>query len=326
MSPLAIALDLGGTQLRGALVDAEANILRHAVVATDAAAGPAVVLQQLCAIASAVSEEIAEDRVLGVGVVLPGPLDTVNGVALAVPTLAGFVDLPIRTMLEQQWSLPVQLENDAIAATLGEWRFGAGRGHADLVYVTVSTGIGGGVVSDGRLLRGRRGMAGHVGHMTIMRDGEACACGNRGCWEAYGSGTAFAQRARVRAAGQATGLLPAEGACVDGRSVFEAAAKGDPLAIELVSEEADILGVGIANLLHLYSPDLVVIGGGMSANFDMLHPGIVARLRVAAMPPFREVPVVRAALNGYSGLLGAAALAFDAAGVAMTAPTLPART
>ena len=147
--------------------------------------------------------------------------------------------------------------------------------------------------------------------MTIIRDGEMCPCGNRGCWEAYASGTAFARRARGRADGDASTTLGKGGAVIDGRAVFEAASEGDTLAYALVSEEADLLGVGIANLLHLYSPDIVVIGGGMANGFDLLRPGIAARINSAAMPSFRDTPIVRAALGDNSGLIGAAALAFD---------------
>jgi glucokinase len=311
MGPLAIGIDLGGTQLRAALIDGGGNILNRTAVATAAVAGPDVVIDQLHQVATSVSAGISRDHLAGIGVSAPGPLDTENGIALSIPTLAGFVDIPLARILEHQIGLPVLLENDGIAAALGEWRFGAGRGYANLVYVTVSTGIGGGVVSDGRLLRGRRGMASHIGHMTVVRDGEPCVCGNRGCWEAYGSGTAFAQRAKIRAESQSATSLGADGAPIDGRAVFEAAAKGDTLACDLVSEESDVLGVGIANLLHLYSPDIVVIGGGMANGFQFLYPGIAARIKSAAMPPFRDIPVVRAALGGNSGLIGAAILVFE---------------
>jgi glucokinase len=254
----------------------------------------------------------ARDDLIGVGICAPGPLDAKRGVALATPTIAGFVDLPLAAMVEERLGLPVRLENDGIAAALGEWRFGAGVGCHNLAYVTVSTGIGGGVVAAGRILRGRRGMAGHVGHMTIVRDGDVCSCGNRGCWEAYASGTAFARRARVSAADSPSTALGANGAPIDASAVFVAASRGDALARRLVSEEADLLGVGIVNLLHLYSPDVVVVGGGLSNGFDLLHPGIVARIKAAAMPPFRDTPVLRAALGGDSGLIGASTLVFDA--------------
>ena len=312
MPTLAVGLDLGGTQVRGALVDRDGVVHARSVLATAAAAGPEVVVGQLDAVARAVCSGVAPADLAGVGVAAPGPLDAEMGVALSTPTLAGFVDLPLAAMLERRLSLPVRLENDGIAAALGEWTFGAGRGARHLVYVTVSTGIGGGVISDGRLLHGRRGMAGHVGHMTVVRDGLRCACGNAGCWEAHASGTAFTRRARdaVAATRDASSTLASTGREVDARDVFAAAAAGDRLAGELVAEQADLIGVGLVNLLHLYSPERIVVGGGMANAFDALLPGIAARIAASAMLPFRDVPIVRAGLGDNSGLVGAAMLVF----------------
>lgn len=312
MSRLAVAIDLGGTRIRAALIDGKGFLIQRAETPTAADAGREVVIGQLHHIATSLIAGVARDHLVGIGICAPGPLDAERGVVLATPTIAGFIDLPLAAMLEERVGLPVRLENDGIAAALGEWRFGAGVGCQNLVYVTVSTGVGGGVVADSRILRARRGMAGHVGHMTIVRDGEVCSCGNRGCWEAYASGTAFARRARLRASSSPSTTLGVNGAAIDGRTVFDAASRGDALARDLVSEEADLLGVGIANLLHLYSPDVVVVGGGLSNGFDLLHPGIIARIKVAAMPPFRDTPVVRAGLGSDSGLLGVSALAFEA--------------
>lgn len=306
---LAIGLDLGGTQIRAALVDRAGNVVERQAVATAATAGPQVVADQLAAMARAVSEGIAADRLAGVGICSPGPLDAANGKIIWAPTLAGFHEIPISEMLQERLDLPVLLENDGIAAAIGEWRFGAGCGLANLVYVTVSTGIGGGVIGDGRVLRGRLGLAGHVGHMTILPDGDLCSCGNRGCWEALASGTAFTRRARLRCSETGIGLGAAEMAA---RDVFEAARRGDALALELVAEEADLLGVGVTNLLHLYSPEIVIIGGGIANGYDMLEPGITARVQASAMPPFRDVPVVAAALGDNAGLVGAAAMVLDA--------------
>ncbi|WP_274630499.1 ROK family protein [Arvimicrobium flavum] len=309
-APLAIGLDLGGTQLRAALVSRSGEVLKRTAVATAASAGPEAVVGQLAEVAREIAEGVALAEIAGVGISAPGPLDAVNGRIIWAPTLAGFRDVPIAALLAQRLGLPVRLENDGIAAALGEWRFGAGRALSNLAYVTVSTGIGGGVVCDGRVLRGRRGMAGHVGHMTIVEDGDICSCGNSGCWEAYASGTAFTRRARLRATDAADTLLGEDMEAIDARRVFEAAARGDPLAGELVAEEADYLGIGIANLLHLYSPDIVIIGGGMANGFGEMQEGIARRVQRSAMPAFRDVPVVRAELGDNSGLIGAAAMVF----------------
>ena len=302
MTDLAVGIDLGGTSLRAALVGADGRVAARRALATRAREGPDVVVGQIVEAVAAVSAMAGTGRIRGVGVSAPGPLDTRRGVALQLPTLAGFADFPLAETLARRLGMPVRLENDGIAACLGEWRFGAGRGRENLVYVTLSTGIGGGAVVDGRLLRGRMGLAGHVGHMTIVRDGVPCPCGNRGCWEAYAAGPAFAARASARA-----------GRPMDAAAVFDAAAAGEPLARELVAEEADLIGIGVANLLHLFSPEVVVLGGGLGNRFDALLPGIAARLARAAMPCFRDVPVVPAALGDNAGLVGAGLLVLDPA-------------
>lgn len=323
MNRFAIGIDLGGTQVRAALIDEAGNVLKRAAARTAADAGPTVVTNQLHQVAELVAAGVSRDHLIGVGVSSPGPIDTESGIALSIPTLADFIDIPFRQMIEAKFGLPVWLENDGIAAALGEWRFGAGRSYRNMVYITVSTGIGGGVVSDGRLLRGRRGLACHVGHMTIVHDGAPCRCGNNGCWEAYASGTAFALRAHQRANRQTSTILGRNETPIDGRAVFEAALCGDSLALALVSEEADLLGVGITNLLHLCSPDIVVVGGGMANGFDLLRPGITARVNSAALPPFRDTPIVRAALDDNSGLVGAAALVFATVRTEPLAPLTP---
>lgn len=302
---VAIGVDIGGTQLRAALVDAEGTILSRASTRTDAGGGPAAVIAQIAALVEDLSAGNTHGKPFGIGLAAPGPLDTQAGIALGIPTLSGWEDAPVRDMVEAALGLPVRLENDGIAAANGEWRFGAGRGLANLVYVTVSTGIGGGVVLDGRLAHGHRGLAGHIGHMTIVPDGQPCACGNRGCWEAYASGTALTEAARQ--------VLPSNGEVLDSRTVFAAARAGNPGAIRLVAEEADWLGIGIANLLHLYSPQMVVIGGGVSNGFAQLEQGIRARIETNSMPAFRAAKLVPAALGDNSGLLGAAALFFPPA-------------
>ncbi len=200
MQRLAIGVDLGGTQVRAALVDEGGAIFARAEADTDAMAGPQAVLAQIEALATGLAAQVDAGRIVGVGVSTPGPVDTITGIASDIPTLAGFQDFPLRDELRKRFRQPVSLENDGIAAAIGEWRFGAGQGLANLVYATVSTGIGGGVISDGRVVRGRKGMAGHIGHMVLYPGGARCPCGGLGCFEAYASGTALARRGREAAA------------------------------------------------------------------------------------------------------------------------------
>jgi glucokinase len=296
---LAIAVDLGGTQIRAALIDESGAIHNRVSRPTPSLNGPLAVVREIVAAVKDVVEGASLADFAGIGVASPGPIDTVRGVTLGLPTLRGFEETPLRDMLGEEFGRAVKLENDGIAAAIGEWRFGAGRGCEDFVYITVSTGIGGGVVSGGQVLRGRMGMAGHVGHVVVQSDGVMCNCGNRGCWEAYAAGPAFETRAE-RTSGRTFAS--------DAPSVFAAALAGDTLARALVDEEAALLGTGIISLLHLYSPERIVMGGGLCHHFALLKPGIDLKVQAYAMPPFRAVQIVRAAHFGNSGLLGAAAL------------------
>lgn len=310
MQQIAIGIDLGGTQVRAALVGTRGEIVARAEERTDAMAGPERVLAQIKALADGLVAAAGTATPVGIGVSTPGPIDTIAGVARDIPTLAGFADFPLKAELQRRFAFPVSLENDGIAAAIGEWQFGAGKGLENLVYVTVSTGIGGGVIADGRVLRGRKGMAGHVGHMSVIPDGALCPCGNRGCFEAYGSGTAFTRRAREQAFACTGTRLGADGGTIDSRAVFAAARAGDELANRLVDEEAGILGRGFVSLIHIFSPEVVIMGGGLSHEFERLRPGIERCISDRAMPAFKDVRVTRAALGQNSGLIGAAALAF----------------
>ncbi|MER8904594.1 ROK family protein [Mesorhizobium sp. M0772] len=310
MTKLALAFDLGGTALRGALVESDGRIVAHASASTLAGAGSEAVISQIVALAGTLLKEHPQAKVAGIGVGAPGPLDPKAGIVIAPPTLAGWHDVPLIDILGRHFGLPVRLENDANAAALGEWRFGAGRGSGSLVFVTVSTGIGGGVVADGHIYHGRRGLAAEIGHMTITGEGDRCFCGAIGCFEAVASGTALGRRAtRLTAPGDGSLLrrLSNDGD-VSARHVVEAAKAGDANALDLIEAEAKWLGIGFTNLLHLYSPDLIVMGGGLSNGFDLLAPSIRAVIQQRAMPAYRDVPVVQAELGDRAGLIGAASL------------------
>ena len=316
---LAVAVDLGGTQVRAGLVEG-GRVLRRASAPTDVGGGPRAVLEQMTALFAKVCGPADRERLAGVGVSAPGPLDSERGVVLHVPTLPRLDGFALRDSLAAELGLPVTLENDAIAAAVGEWRFGAGRGLRHLVYVTVSTGVGGGVIADGRVLRGRMGMAGHVGHMRLVTEGPRCSCGAVGCLEALASGTALGARARAAARADPAGALARVGdpAVIEARHVVELALRGDPTCLGLLREEAAYLGAGFTTLLHLFSPELIVVGGGVAHAFDLMAENIREVIRRDALEPFRNVPVVRAALGENSGLVGAAALAVEERGASGT--------
>ena len=292
---VAIGIDLGGTELRAAVVAADGRVLAHARTETAALDGPAAVIEQMARLIAQIAPGHA---VTGVGIGSPGALDAVAGVVVHAPTLRGWADVPLAALASARFGLPVRIDNDANVAALAEWRFGAGRGLRHLVYVTVSTGIGGGVIIDGKLLHGRGSLAAEIGHMTITEAPVPCACGGLGCWEAMASGTALGQRATE------SGVLGS----VTARDVARLAEAGDAFARRLLSEEARWLGVGFANLLHLYAPEMIVVGGGVSDSLPAMQAEIEAVIRRRAMPAYRDVPVVAAALGQRAGVIGAALL------------------
>lgn len=308
----AIAIDLGGTQLRVALV-AGNRLLDRAALPTDTAAGPAGIFGQIDQLIDRLTGQ-KRSGIAGIGMSCAGPINTDTGTVTNIPTLPGWDGFPLAEELSQRTGLAVRVENDGIAAALGEWRYGAGQGTNNMVYLTVSTGIGGGAVVDGRLLRGHKGIAGHIGHMKMAQDGPVCHCGVVGCFEALASGTALKQRAMISAGAATSAYLAASAGrgAVDARDVFDGARAGDAHCLHLVAEEAMYLGQGITSAIHMFSPERVVLGGGLSHGFDLLAPGIHDVIRRDAMMPFRRVPVIATALGGDSGLMGAASLILDA--------------
>lgn len=309
-----IGVDLGGTHLRVARMNRQGQVQDYRKVATAALSGPDVVIGQIVSLVEAVIGATPRDEIIGVGVGAPGPLNLETGVVRQVYTLLGWLDIPLRARLVAELGLPVVINNDANAAALGEWRFGAGRGCTHFVYVTVSTGIGGGVLLDGKLALGRNGMAAEVGHMIVDPCGPQCSCGNFGCWEAHASGSALA-RAAVAAASQVggTSLRAIDPGALTARHVIDAARAGDALAIDLVRDEGFWLGIGIVSLLHLYSPERVALGGGVAQALPDLLPHIRAVLAARALVPFQDVPIVPAQLGDQAGAIGAAALALETA-------------
>jgi glucokinase len=305
----AVGIDIGGTELRVALVDEGGGVGEVVRAPTGADSDPQAAVSLMARIAADVASGAA--GVAGIGVCAPGPLDAVTGRLLSPPTLPLWHGLPLRDLLSQKTGLGVVLDNDAHCAARAEWRFGAGRGCTDFIYLTVSTGIGGGIVSDGRLLRGVGGLAGHVGHMTVAAGGEVCACGNRGCWEAVASGTALGREAQKAVdSGAAPSLARLAGtARITARHVADAARQGDAAALSLLAAEAHWLGVGLSSLVHIFAPERVVVGGGLSACLDLMLPGLTATIAAHALPGFRSVEIRQAELGPLAGLVGAAALA-----------------
>jgi glucokinase len=249
---------------------------------------------------------------VGIGVGAPGPLDREQGIVLVAPNL-GWKDFPLRERIQSRLHLPTTLDNDANCATFGEWWQGAARGGRNVVGLTIGTGIGGGLILDGALYHGSSDMAGEVGHTTIDLNGRHCKCGNYGCLEAYASGPAIATRARevlVREEGESMIPLMVNGKFDDitAQIVYDAASEGDQVANEIVRDTARYLGAGIANLLNIFNPDIVVVAGGVTAAGDALFVPLRAEVRRRAFSPaVRAVRIVAGELPGTAGVVGAVA-------------------
>ena len=262
------------------------------------------------------ARDVEPSTVCAIGVAAPGPIDARSGVVTAPPNLPGWENVPLAKLIHEEFGLTAYLENDANAAALGEHRFGSGRGCRHMVYVTASTGIGGGFIFDGRLYTGATGGAAEVGHMTLVPDGPLCGCGNRGCLEALASGSAIAREAR-RHIERGVPTLIAELAGGDpgritAKLVAEAADQGDREANAILDLAMGYLGVGVANLVNLLNPELMVIGGGLAKMGDRLFDPVRRAIDLRAFPSAAQAVELRPAQLGDDvGLLGAAAVAIS---------------
>ncbi len=324
--PFSIGVDIGGTKVAAGLVDSSGHVLRRTRRDTPHRSRSPRVVEDT--IVSAVEELLdAADGsadVVAVGIGAAGFVSADRATVVFAPHLS-WRDEPLRSALGDRLPVPVFVDNDANAAAWAEYRYGAGHGEAHLVLVNLGTGIGGGIVLDGRVLRGRFGIAGEFGHMQVVPDGIRCECGNRGCWEQYASGNALVREARALMTADSpvvTDLLERVGGRPEeltGPLVTEAARDGDALARELLAEVGRWLGVGIANLAAALDPGTFVVGGGVSAAGELLlAPAREAFRRQLTGRGYRpEARIVAAELGNEAGLVGAADLArLGAAGLA----------
>ena len=311
-SDLSIGVDIGGTKVAAGVVDENGTILESLLESTPSHSPKAVE----DAIIRVVGQLRSRHQVESVGIGAAGWVDNAQAVVAFSPHLAWRAE-PLKAKLRERIELPLIVDNDANAAAWAEYRFGAGRGSSVMVCITLGTGIGGGLVVNGRLFRGSYGMAGEWGHMVSVPDGHRCECGNRGCWEQYVSGNALAREARELAASNspvAQGLLARVGgdaSAITGPVVTEAAQDGDPAAIELFQDMGRSLGLGLASLAAVLDPTLFVIGGGVSAAGELLlGPARDIFKRSLTGRGYRpEAPVVAAELDNDAGFIGAADLA-----------------
>lgn len=303
----AIGIDIGGTKVAGLRVAEDGAVLDRRERPT-----PADDVSATLETVSGLSAELAGAGGEAIGVGAAGMVDFAAGVLRYAPNLA-WREVPLRDLLFERTGLPCVVDNDANAAAWGEYRFGAARGYRHVLAVTVGTGIGGGIVADGELLRGAHGFAAEIGHIIVEPDGPPCGCGNRGCWEQVASGRALDRLARAEVEGDPAGRIAAlaAGAEASGRHVSEAAREGDSAARAIFAAVGRRLGEGIAGLVNVLDPEVVIVGGGVAEEGAVLmDPARSAFLDAVEAPEHRpDVPILAATLGNDAGAIGAAALA-----------------
>lgn len=310
-----IAVDIGGTQIRAALYPAAEStnpgggirpIKQKRIPTKDKNNSALDRLMDLVA-------EIwpAEHKVCSVGVAAPGPNNPQLGIIYRAPNIQGWENLPIVQIMQNRFHVPVLLGNDANLAALGEWKFGAGQGHHHLLYVTISTGIGGGVICDDQLLLGCHGLAAEIGHVTVDPSGPVCGCGHRGHLEAYASGTAIARYVNEQLAQGVPSSL-SEIPNPTGRDISMAAENGDPLAKSALARAGSYMGRALGDYLHIFNPSIIILGGGVSRSGAFLIEPLRAAMAETIISPeyMQGLVITTAALGDDAGLLGALALAY----------------
>ncbi len=313
-----LGIDLGGTKILTAIVDAEGYIISRDHSITPAKEGQDEVIKSILKSVDRTLDQarITMDGLRAIGIGAPGLSNSETGVLFTSPHLPGWQDVPLRDIIEQRLGKKAFLINDANAAAVAELYFGAGRGARNFIYITLSTGIGSGIIINGEIYTGATGTAGELGHMVIKDNGPVCKCGNRGCWETLASGTALAREARDRIReGANTSILDYIGGeieKVNAEVVHQAAQAGDNLANELIAQTGYYVGVGLANLINIFNPEIIVIGGGLSNIGDMLlEPAYEEAKRRAFKQSFRVVRFARAELGRNTGAIGAAKFALN---------------
>jgi len=311
----AVGVEIGVDYLAVLLTDFVAQELWRAHECTDPQADQATILERACELTQAALQHGQEAglRPLGIGIGVPGLVDRHQGQLVLAPNLQ-WSNVPMRDIWAQQFGLPVFVENEATAAALGEYYFGAAKGFNNVIYLSVGVGLGGGILLDGKLFRGSSGYASEVGHMTIDPDGEQCRCGKRGCWETMVRPGAVVQAAqRALASGSpSTRLSPADRAHLTFGQVVAAAEQGDPVAHQAMVEVGTRLGIGVGNLINIFNPQLIVLGGSLNPATPFLLPVIEQVLQDSALKPVSKNVHLAAATHGAdSCLLGAIALVLD---------------
>lgn len=315
----AVGVDVGGTNIRAGVVTPDGRKLSESRRPARAMEGVDATMRMIVeTVEGAISDAgIRKDEVMGVGLGVPGRHISEKGFVIYSPNFANWTNIDLLPPLEKQLGLACFMRNDVKAASLGEYRFGAGRGYRHIVMITLGTGIGGSLISDGKLMLGSSEGFAEVGHMTVCPEGRACACGNHGCWEAMAGRDAIIDRAwRALQAGRPSALSELSGwelFNITPAMIAQAAQDGDPLAQEVMAETGMWVGIGITNLIQLYNPEVVIVGGGISQAGDLLFGPIRRTVNWRArMVPAATAKILPAALGDDAGIYGGAVLVFMA--------------
>jgi glucokinase len=314
------AIDLGGTKLRSIVADGSGRVLGDDIRLSRAQEGLEVVLDRMVESLDAAQAKagVERGRLRALGIASPGPVDSARGIVPDAPQLPGWRDVPLARMIEERVGVPAHLENDATAAALGEHRFGAGRGSRYMLYLTVSTGIGGGIIIDGEMYGGKSGAAGELGHVVIDMNGPPCGCGARGCLEAMASGTAIGRKGEELAESGRSPILARlrrEEGRVTAEMMQRAAEMGDVASREAFREAGHYFGVALASYVDIFDPEVIVIGGGVAKAGELLLAEARITMQSLAMAqPLKGVRLVVSELGDLVGTLGMVARLAEAEG------------
>jgi len=306
---LTLGVDLGATNARVGLVSADGNVVRRAALPAEPGQGPEATVGQICQVAVGLMHEtgVRAGEVRGVGVGTAGSVDIEQGILRYWPNVPTWRNVPLQRLFSERLDLPCTIENDGNAAALAEHWVGVGRGLSSLVMLTLGTGIGGGIVLDGRLWRGWTGAAGEVGHMSIAPDGPPCSCGGRGCLQAYAGARAVVGRMRAALAAGEPSVLSSSDEELTAELIHRAALAGDQAAERNIRLTGRCLGVGISNLMHLLNPQAVALSGGMTATGDLLMEPLREEVRRRTLEASRRgVRLAFSAVPADAGIIGAA--------------------
>lgn len=310
MKKYVIGIDLGGTKISTALSDFNGKIISNVVVSTKASEGEMPVLNRIIGTIEDVlsKAQVSTDEVEAIGIGSPGPLDANTGVIITTPNLP-FKDFNVTRPIKERFDLPVYLDNDANVATIGEFMFGAGKGKKNVVFFTVSTGVGGGAIINGNIYRGSTCNALEIGHTTVAPNGPRCNCGNIGCLEAVASGTAIGKKGQAAASTKVDTSLKQYDK-ITSYEVFLEAGKGDEVAKEVRDEALDYLGIGVANAVSIFDPEMVIIGGGVTQVGEVLFDRVKQVVKKRCFKVMADnCEIVPAGLGTDAGVVGAVALA-----------------